>query len=88
MRAVRISPNDNVAVALEPLSLGERALDVVVRENIPAGHKFALSPIREGGNAVKYGSPIGHALTAIQPGEWVHTHNLRTNLEGVLEYCY
>ena len=37
---------------------------------------------------MKYGSPIGHATTPLQPGDWVHTQNLKTNLSGMLEYAY
>lgn len=60
-RLIRINPRDNVAVALEPLKSGESALGVTLREDIPAGHKFALCDIAENENVVKYGFPIGHA---------------------------
>ena len=59
--------------------------NVEVRED---GHKYAIRPIAEGENVVKYGMPIGHAKTAIAPGEHVHTHNLASNLAGLLEYSY
>ena len=59
--------------------------NVEVRED---GHKYAIRPIAEGENVVKYGMPIGHAKTAIAPGEHVHTHNLASNLAGLLEYTY
>ena len=59
--------------------------NVEVREN---GHKYALCHITAGENVIKYGSPIGHATADIQVGEHVHTHNLKTNLCGNLEYTY
>ena len=59
--------------------------NVEVREN---GHKYALFPIKAGENVIKYGSPIGHAVTDIAVGEHVHTHNLKTNLSGTIEYTY
>ena len=59
--------------------------NVEVREN---GHKYALFPIKKGENVIKYGSPIGHATEDIEVGEHVHTHNLKTNLRGNLEYTY
>lgn len=37
---------------------------------------------------MKYGFPIGHALEDIGVGEWVHTHNTKTNLSGTQEYSY
>ena len=87
-RLIRINPRDNVAVALEPLKSGESALGVTLREDIPAGHKFALCDIAENENIVKYGFPIGHATQPIPAGSWVHTHNVKTNLSGLLEYSY
>ncbi len=52
------------------------------------GHKYALRDIKAGENIIKYGSPIGHATADIGRGEHVHTHNLKTNLSGNLEYAY
>ena len=57
MRFIQIHPSDNVAVALENLKAGENA-GVILREDIGRGHKFALRPIRNGENIVKYGMPI------------------------------
>ena len=59
--------------------------NVEVREN---GHKYALFPIKKGENVIKYGSPIGHATCDIEVGDHVHTHNVKTNLCGNLEYTY
>lgn len=61
---------------------------MTLREDIPAGHKFALCDIAENENVVKYGFPIGHATQPIPAGSWVHTHNVKTNLSGLLEYSY
>ena len=85
---IKITERDNVAVALEPLKKGEEILGVVLTEDVPAGHKFALCDIAEGENVVKYAFPIGHATKAISKGDWVHTHNVKTNLSGLLEYTY
>ena len=59
--------------------------NVEVRED---GHKYALTDIACGENIIKYGSPIGHATVDIKMGEHVHTHNVKTNLSGNLEYTY
>ena len=44
--AVRIHPDDNVAVAIQPLVAGEEievaGVRVPLREDVPAGHKVAL----------------------------------------------
>jgi altronate hydrolase len=74
---LRLHPNDNVAVVLEPVgadvNIGE---GVVTREVIGAGHKVATAPIAAGEGVRKYGQGIGVATRAIEPGEHVHTHNL------------
>ncbi len=87
MRFIKIHPSDNVAVALEDLKAGEDAA-VILREEIGRGHKFALRDIASGENIIKYGMPIGAAKRDILAGEKVHTHNIRTRLDGVLEYRY
>ena len=59
-----------------------------VRVNVADGHKYALRRIASGEDVIKYGQPIGHATSDIAEGEWVHTHNLATNLSGKLDYTY
>lgn len=83
-RAVmKLSPPDNVAVALRPLKAGEVVtLDgeaLTVSRNIAVGHKLAAQAIAKGEIIVKYSCPIGTATTAIRPGEYVHTHNVESN---------
>ena len=56
--------------------------------NLDDGHKYALRDIKSGENIIKYGNPIGHATEDIKAGEHVHTHNVKTNLSGNLEYVY
>jgi len=86
--AIRITNTDNVAVALTDIRAGDDALGAPARAAIRRGHKIALSDIQAGENVIKYGYPIGHATAGIQKGEHVHTHNLKTNLKGLLEYAY
>lgn len=91
-KLIQISPGDNVAVCTAPLAAGESAAAgggaVIAREEIPFGHKIALRRIPKGENVVKYGFPIGHAAADIEAGSHVHSHNLKTNLKGTLEYAY
>ena len=56
--------------------------------NLADGHKYALRDIKAGEDIIKYGNPIGHATCDIKAGEHVHTHNVKTNLSGNLEYSY
>ena len=59
-----------------------------VEINLNDGHKYALCDIKNGENIIKYGNPIGHATSDIKKGEHIHTHNMKTNLSGVIEYKY
>ena len=59
-----------------------------VEINLDDGHKYALRDIKSGENIIKYGQPIGHATEDIKAGDHVHTHNVKTNLSGKLEYTY
>ena len=85
---IHIHPADNVAVALKPISAGTQFEGVTAKADIPQGHKMALTDLAENDQVVKYGFPIGHAVQPIAAGEWVHTHNMKTNLSGQLEYGY
>lgn len=87
-KTIIINPLDNVAVALADLAKGELAEGVTLVEDVKKGHKFALRPIANGENIIKYGVPIAHATKDIAVGEWVHTHNAKTNLSENLEYEY
>lgn len=87
-KTIIINPIDNVAVALADLNKGEVYEGVTLIEDVKKGHKFALRPIKEGENVIKYGVPIAHATRDIVVGEWVHTHDVATNLSENLEYEY
>jgi len=85
---IHIHPDDNVAVALRPIPAGTVFAGVTAAQDIPQGHKMALAPMAEGEQVMKYGFSIGHATAPIQVGHWVHTHNMKTNLSGEVEYTY
>ena len=92
VQAVRIHPADNVVVAVRPLSAGcavtIEGARVELREHVAAGHKIALQALQPGEPVVKYGFPIGVVTAPIARGAWVHSHNLKTRLEGMVEYRY
>lgn len=71
-----IHEKDNVEVLLQ------------AEGNIPVGHKRALKDIAEGEQVIKYGQPIGRAKCHIKAGEWVHSHNLRSDIPLHDEYTY
>jgi altronate hydrolase len=75
-RTVRLSPNDNVVVAVDPVPEGAAAAGVTAKARVMRGHKMAVAPIRQGEPVRKYDQIIGFATVAIAPGDWVHTHNV------------
>jgi altronate hydrolase len=87
---IRIHQEDNVAVALRDFLAQENLMvngkEVSLKEEVKRGHKIAIAPISAGDNIIKYGFPIGHATHSISLGEWVHTHNTKTNLNRINEY--
>ncbi len=89
---LKIHPSDTVAVALIDLQKGETLpvdqQDLILVEDIPAGHKFALKDLAEDEWVIKYGNPIGKALQLIRQGSWVQEKKIRTLLEGTLRYTY
>lgn len=81
-----LDDRDNVATALTDLQVAEtvhvhmpseHTLEILLRQAISLGHKFALRDITRGSQVIKSGFPIGTATEDIAPGEHVHTHNLR-----------
>lgn len=87
-KVLKINANDNVYIALKDIKKGEKVLDIEIKQDIPPGHKIALTSIDKNEDVIKYGYPIGHATAGIKVGEHIHTHNLKTNLKGILEYEY
>ena len=85
---IHIHPTDNVAVALRAIPAGTVFQGITANADIPQGHKMALKAMAEGDQVMKYGFSIGHATAAVAPGDWVHTHNMKTNLSGEIEYTY
>jgi len=80
---------DNVGVVVvEGLTAGTRMLCVVTADNssfelvakadVPIGHKVALTDLKAGDTAIKYGEDIGRFVADVEKGGHVHVHNLKT----------
>ena len=76
---LHLHPNDNVFVAKTALALGQEIpeLGVRTRAQVPAGHKIAARRIAEGEQVRKYDTVIGVATRDLEPGDYVHSHNLK-----------
>jgi hypothetical protein len=80
---LRLDSGDNVAVATRNLDAGELVAlgDAVLtmERRVPTGHKVATRMIAAGEHIVKYRVPIGSAIAPIAPGQYVHTHNMKSD---------
>ncbi len=91
-QAIIIKEIDNVAVCLRPFIKGEEieinSISISFKEDVPQGHKVAITHISKGENIIKYGYPIGSAKANIEIGEHVHIHNVKTNLNESSDYTW
>ena len=89
---IKINPADSVVVCLKAFSKGETievdGKRITIAQDTPMGHKVIIADTPAGTDIIKYGYPIGHALTDLKAGEWVNENNLKTNLSGTLTYEY
>ena len=80
---------DNVGVIVIDKVIPEQNYDCWIMENdksakiqakneIPLGHKIAMSDLNEGDTILKYGHDIGKVVKSIKKGEHVHVHNVKT----------
>ena len=88
IRAWQVDNNDNTAIVTSEAKRGDRIISgnisFTALDDIPLGHKVALSDIKKGQDVIKYGVPIGRAASDINMGAHLHTHNL---LDCTEEYC-
>jgi altronate hydrolase len=75
-RTIRLSPDDNVVIAVDQITPGAQIAGHAATERVPRGHKMAIAAIAEGEPVRKYGQIIGFASKPIAPGQWVHEHNV------------
>ena len=72
---IRMHASDNVAIVANDggLPAGTVLQDgLVLRDQVPQGHKVALVDLPARSPVLRYGIPIGHALQDIAAGSWVH----------------
>jgi len=87
-KALAHKRGDDVAVAVAPISAGEEILVVYIDDDseqvvraladVPYGHKVALQPLEAGDPVTEYSTQVGVTRTRIEPGDYVHTHNVKT----------
>lgn len=78
-KILKLSPADNVLVALTDLHKGELVSlenqEYLIQENIPAKHKFFMSDMSAGDSIYMYGVLVGRLLLPAEKGTRMHTGN-------------
>jgi galactarate dehydratase len=70
---------DNVGIISSEFGLkkGHEILEkIILKEDIPMGHKVALTDIMQGEKVIRYGEIIGYANKDIRAGTWVNSQNI------------
>ncbi len=82
---IQLHPNDNVLVALDNLEAGEiitfNGVELILRDRVPAKHKFAASELKKGDAVFMYGVLVGKASQDILKADLISSHNLTNALE-------
>jgi len=91
---LKLNEADSVVLARVTVNAGtswipaDGTSQILARERIEMGHKMAIRPIASGETIYKFGQPMGFATADIQPGDWVHSHNVdMTELSRDYQYC-
>jgi altronate hydrolase len=80
-RVLKVHPDDNVVVALQDLQAGEsisyKDQNFILKDKIPAKHKFVTRNLNENDPVFMYGVLVGKALEPIPEGGLISTKNLK-----------
>lgn len=80
-KTLKIHPNDNLLVALDDLEAGQKIRhnghSIILRKNIPAKHKLAITNLESGDKVCMYGSIVGTVTEDIPEGGLLTTENTR-----------
>jgi altronate dehydratase small subunit len=86
INAILLNKKDNVATAVQELKAGDKAIvrlgqeqiEVVLKQDICYGHKFAVREIKKGEDILKYGEVMGRATQPIGAGCHAHIQNIES----------
>ncbi len=78
---IHLHAHDNVVVALKELPKGSAIklgnAEIITHQTIPPGHKVAVVGLNPDESIYKFGWPIGLTTCRVEPGDHVHSHNLK-----------
>jgi galactarate dehydratase len=80
VKVIQLTPQDNVAVLVEPGKKGDHVDnidDLVLQEDIPQSHKITLTDIKQGEPIRRYGVVLGYALHDFPKGSWINETSLK-----------
>lgn len=84
---IKMNEKDNVAITVHAIPAGTAIMEgVVSREEIPQGHKIALSDIGKDEPIRRYGVILGYALDFIPKGAWINEHMLKLPVPPDVEH--
>jgi galactarate dehydratase len=76
---IQTTPLDNVGIVANPSGLKKGAVvlaGTILQEDIPMGHKVALTSFEKDDTIIRYGQTIGYAKDFIAKGSWVNETNI------------
>jgi len=88
-----LHPDDNIVIARRPVArgatfrVGDAGPELRAADAVDIGHKIAVRPLGRGTPVRKYGQMIGYTTEDVQPGDWIHSHNLAAG-ELSLDYAF
>ena len=82
-KLIKLHALDNVLIVTDDIQAGEHlnhcGMDFYFPKPVGIGHKIAAVFIESGEKIIKYGVPIGSATTALQRGDHIHVHNMKSD---------
>ncbi|HEY5772275.1 MAG TPA: UxaA family hydrolase, partial [Chitinophagaceae bacterium] len=76
---IQTTPQDNVGIVANSSGLKKGVVvltGIVLLEDIPMGHKVALTSVEKDDAIIRYGQPIGYAKNSIAKGSWINESNM------------
>jgi altronate hydrolase len=80
-KVLKVSPKDNVLVALSDLKKGETITygdeNFILQDDVKAKHKFFTTDLQLGDKVIMYGVLVGTAQKFIAKASWMSTENIK-----------
>ncbi|GAA4851593.1 galactarate dehydratase [Paenibacillus vulneris] len=77
---IKVNPKDNIAIVVNKRGLPEGTVfpcGLKLLQQVPQGHKVALTDIAQDEGIIRYGEVIGYAMRSIKRGSWIEETMVR-----------